>query len=92
MVNNFIEKTMVYCVQQQNIIIQSLFLSKHFPTDRPTKPTNRSSRLSRHNHESAKAFSRSPVNFRGHGYGFVVSNVMTYLLQLTIFARKEAQL
>ena len=32
-----------------------------------TKPTNRSSRLSRHNHESAKAFSRSPVNFRGHG-------------------------
>ena len=83
MVNDYIEKTMVYCVQQQNIIIQSLFLSKHFPTDR-------SSRLSRHNHESAKAFSRSPVNFRGHG--FVVSNVMTYLLQLTIFARKEAQL
>ena len=60
MVNDYIEKTMVYCVQQQNIIIQSLFLSKHFPTDR-------SSRLSRHNHESAKAFSRSPVNFRGHG-------------------------
>ena len=39
MVNDFIEKTMVYCVQQQNIIIQSLFLSKHFPTDRPNRPT-----------------------------------------------------
>ena len=37
-----------------------------------------------------QGFSRSLVNFRGHG--FVVSNVMTYLLQLTIFARKEAQL
>ena len=88
MVNDFIEKTMVYCVQQQNIIIQSLFLSKHFPTsDQTDQPQFKAIKAQS---RKCQGFSRSLVNFRGHG--FVVSNVMTYLLQLTIFARKEAQL
>ena len=75
------------CVRWQNIIIQSLFLSKHFPTEQTDQPQFKAIKAQS---RKCQGFSRSPVNFRGHG--FVVSNVMTYLLQLTIFARKEAQL